>query len=117
MQAGRSGAIRFGAADAPENYGLSVGAGPRAKLYPYAALQKERVVQDRYDDRPLVIVYDRERHLATAFSVKLDEQVLAFKPAERSTLRPGGRCDDGGRGAAFTDDLRFCLDLVSKYKV
>ncbi|RME75652.1 MAG: DUF3179 domain-containing protein [Planctomycetota bacterium] len=77
---------RFDAARAPERYGLSLQ--PRdapARLYPYRALQKRPVVNDRWHDRPLVVVFDPATSAAAVFDRTVGGRTLHFAalPADR----------------------------------
>jgi len=61
--------------------GLSVGLGPKAKLYPFETLLREEVVNDRVEPQDVVIVIDRHRKQAVAFSRNVDGKPLTFKSA------------------------------------
>ncbi len=61
--------------------GLSVGLGPKAKLYPFDTLLREEVVNDRVEPQDVVVIIDRSRKQAVAFSRKVDGKTLTFKPA------------------------------------
>ena len=49
---------RYGLAEDPEKYGLSVGQSEAPKLYPIALLAKQRVVNDTLDGTPIVVLWD-----------------------------------------------------------
>ena len=57
-QRGSSFMGRFGLLDAPKDYGLSVGQSAAPKLYPVEVLATKRVVNDTYDGKPIVVIYD-----------------------------------------------------------
>ena len=59
-------------------FGLSVGQGPRAKIYPYDILAKQTVVNDAVAPFSVVVVFDPAHKEAMAFSRKVDDKVLTF---------------------------------------
>ncbi len=61
-------------------FGLSVGQGPQAKLYPYDLLLKEQIVNDFVPPHPVVVVIDATHKEAMAFSRKFGDETLTFKP-------------------------------------
>jgi len=67
----------FGMKEKPETYGLSLGQGPDPKLYPFSVLMKRRVVNDTFDGRDVVIVYDAESRTARAYA--RGEHTFAWK--------------------------------------
>jgi len=70
-------------------FGLSVGQGPRAKLYPYGLLLKREVVNDRVAPHDLVIVFDARYKEAMAFDRRVDKTPLTFESLTGSaTDRP-----------------------------
>lgn len=60
--------------------GLSVGQGPEAKLYPFEVLLKREVVNDRVEPYAVVVVIDPVQKQALAFSRKMGDKTLTFKP-------------------------------------
>jgi Protein of unknown function (DUF3179) len=60
--------------------GLSVGLGPRAKLYPFEALMRQEVVNDKVEPLDVVIVIEPNSKQAVAFSRKVDGKTLTFQP-------------------------------------
>ena len=61
--------------------GLSVGLGPKAKLYPFETLIRGEVVNDRVAPEEFVVIFDRNRKQAVAFSRKVAGRILSFRPA------------------------------------
>ena len=64
----------------PSVLGLSVGQGPRAKLYPFDVLLKEQIVNDVVAPYQVTVVMDPANNQAMAFSRKVDDRVLTFTP-------------------------------------
>ena len=64
--------------------GLSVGLGPQAKLFPFNALSKQPVVNDRVSPQDIVVTFDRENKQAAAFDRKIDARVLTFHAAKET---------------------------------
>jgi len=82
-RAGRGGFIRTYVADEQSSaFGLSVGQGPKAKLYPYDLLLKEEIVNDVVPPFSVVVVIDPVHKQAMAFSRKIDDKNLVFLPAK-----------------------------------
>jgi len=63
-------------------FGLSVGQGPQAKLYPHDLLLKQEVVNDVVTPHALVVVIDPTHKQAMAFSRKIDDRTLTFEPVK-----------------------------------
>jgi len=68
-------------------FGLSVGQGPQAKLYPYDLLAKRQVVNDTVAPHALVVAFDPAHKQAMAFSRKLGAQDLSFEPGKEPNPR------------------------------
>lgn len=66
----------------PSALGLSVGQGPKAKLFPFDVLLKEEVVNETVGPHQIVVVMDPSTREAFAFSRKVNARVLTFKPTE-----------------------------------
>ena len=49
-----------------------------AKAYPFETLQAERVVNDVFEEAPIVVLFDRESTGGRAFSRRLEERTLRF---------------------------------------
>ncbi len=64
----------------PSGLGLSVGQGPKAKLFPFDILLKEEVVNEIVGPHQIVVVMDPSTREALAFSRKVNARVLTFKP-------------------------------------
>ncbi len=60
--------------------GLSVGQGPTAKLYPFDILLEKPVVNDVVGPYSILVVMDPVNKQAMAFSRKVSDRVLTFKP-------------------------------------
>ncbi len=60
--------------------GLSVGQGPNAKLYPFDLLLEKPVVNDVVGPYSILVVMDAVNKQAMAFSRKVSDRVLTFKP-------------------------------------
>ena len=66
------------------NFGISVGAGEQANLYPLVELEKQRVVHDQLGKDKIVVFYDTQGQFATAWKnpdntqFKWDEEQKAF---------------------------------------
>jgi len=63
-------------------FGLSVGQGPQAKLYPYDVLLKHEVVNDVVTPQAIVVVIDPADKQAMAFSRKVADKTLTFQPVK-----------------------------------
>jgi len=68
-------------------YGLSLGQGDEVKLYPFKVLARRRVVNDEFDGKKIVVVYDSEGLAAAAFL--RGKHVFSFED--------GGMVDEKGR--------------------
>jgi hypothetical protein len=71
----------------PKKYGLSLGQGVGPKLYPFAGLMEDRVVNDEHDGRKVLVVYDDASGTARAF----DRGEHSFRSKD------GGLLDEKGR--------------------
>lgn len=69
----------------PSEFGLSVGQGPEAILYPYDTLLKREIINHVVAPHALVVVIDPEHKEAMAFSRRVGERTLFFQPAVRNT--------------------------------
>ncbi len=63
-------------------FGLSVGQGPRAKLYPYELLARQEVLNDVVTPNDVLVVFDPQHKEAMAFSRNTDNRSLTFEPAK-----------------------------------
>ena len=72
----------------PSGIGLAVRVAFHAKLYPFKALEREPVVNDRFRDEPVVVVYSAKLGTASAWRRRLGDRVLSFEP-----LPPAGDGD------------------------
>jgi len=86
---GRGGFMGSYVADRdPESFGVSVGQGPLAKLYPYGMLARRPVLNDAVSPFDLVVVFDPATHEAMVFSRAVDRRTLSFAAvAERRDER------------------------------
>ena len=73
------GTFRFRGA-ARRSYGLSIGQGPKPKLYPFPLLMKQGVVNDEIDGRRVVVVFDADTNTARAF--ERGKHTFGFKKAK-----------------------------------
>lgn len=64
------------------DFGLSVGQGPQAKLYPYDTLLKRPIVNDTLVPHALVVVFNPAHKEAMAFSRRVDDKELTFELAK-----------------------------------
>lgn len=64
----------------PSELGLSVGQGPKAKLYPFDVLLQKQVVNDVVAPQSILVVMDPAAKQAVAFSRKVADRVLTFEP-------------------------------------
>ena len=71
---------RDAAGGGPKQRVLGVRMGEFAKAYPFAALAKERVINDEIDGVPVVIWFDPGAESGAAFIRRVDGQVLDFQP-------------------------------------
>lgn len=62
----------------PRQFGLTVLVDFKAKLYPFAALQRYGVVNDHFRDTALVVAYFPHSHTATAWKRWVARQSLTF---------------------------------------
>lgn len=82
-RAGRGGFMGTYVADEQYSaFGLSVGQGPQAKLYPYDLLLKEEIVNDLVTPHAVVVVIDPAHKQAMAFSRTVGDKTLVFTPAK-----------------------------------
>jgi len=58
-------------------YGLSVGQGRTAKLYPYELLAEKRVINDEFDGEKIVVVFDAES--VTGVVYRRGKRTFAFR--------------------------------------
>ena len=61
----------------PGQYGLSVGQGRKTKLYPFKTLARNRIINDAFDGKNIVVVYDKASSTAAAF--ERDDRTFAWK--------------------------------------
>jgi len=66
----------YGADRYSSELGLSVGQGPIVKLYPLNVLMTKKVVNDKV----IIVVMDPASKQAVAFSSKVSDRILTFKP-------------------------------------
>ena len=57
----------FSLAKNPGAYGFSVGQGKTVKLYRFSTLSRKRVINDDFDGKTIVVVFDAESKTAAAF--------------------------------------------------
>ncbi len=71
----------FDAFKSTRNMGLAVIVRLKGKLFPYDELKKQPVVNDRFNGRDLVVVFEEKMGTAAAWSRKLDGRLLTFSAA------------------------------------
>ena len=89
--------------ETPGRFVLGLRSIKSAKAYPFEALEKERVVNDTFEEAPMVVLYDRESTGGRAFSRQLEERTLTFVWKEGaivdeetgSTWTMSGECEEG----------------------
>ena len=63
----------------PKEYVLGLVINDKAKAYPFSALSREPVVNDSFQGRPLLVVFDAETATGMIFSKKTERETLFFK--------------------------------------
>jgi hypothetical protein len=53
-----------------------------AKAYPFAKMGTQKVINDTFDDGPIVVFYQKSAQLALAYNRQVDGRVLTFEIAE-----------------------------------
>lgn len=71
-------------AESIEDFGVSFGRGPRARLYPFPVLARRKVVNDTVGRRPVVVTMEPETLQTAVFSRRLGGRVLRFDPVTAS---------------------------------
>ncbi len=79
-----------------ERYGLSVGQGRAVKLYPFDLLTRKIVVNDTFDGKKIVVVFDRESATAAAF----ERGELEFSWSRGAMRDAGGQAWDPLKGTS-----------------
>jgi len=64
----------------PSGIGVAVRVAFEAKLYPFDKLMRQPVVNDRFRDEDIVVVYSAKLRTASAWRRRLGERVLSFEP-------------------------------------
>ena len=78
---------RFDLGGSPKLYGLSIGQGKKPKLYPISLISKARVINDVYEGKNIVLLWDADAKTAQA-----------FERGEHSFLwKDGALLDEAGR--------------------
>ncbi len=80
--------------ETPGRFVLGLRSIKSAKAYPFETLQEERVVNDMFEDAPIVILFDSESTGGRAFSRQLGEKTLKF-------VWKDGTVMDGKTGSAW----------------
>jgi hypothetical protein len=70
-----------------DHYGLSIGQGRKTKLYPFRVLREKRVINDEFDGKKVVIVFDEEGVTGRAFD----------RGKHRFTVKDGKVLDEKGK--------------------
>ena len=66
-------------------FGLVITRFLHARLYPYEILEKKRVINDMFQDNPVVIFYHKKRGTATAWGRSVNGKILSFRVKTSST--------------------------------
>src|SRR3989441_4062331 len=83
----------------PEDLGLAVVVRFRGKLYPFAALERAPVVNDRFEDTPLLVYWSKADGTAVAWRRVVGGRELTFE-------RRAGGLDDRGTGTRWSGEPR-----------
>lgn len=97
----------FSLRDRIREYGLSVGQGREVALYRYSLLERREVLNDSFDGKPLVLVFDPRTTFAAAYVAELDGEPVLFEPLAGRTL------EMAGSGMARTPLSRYMRDVGS----
>jgi len=99
--------------EAPHAYGIAVGFGPKSRLYRYRALREEPVLNDAFEGRTDVIVFDPTASIAFAFDRRVDDRKLHFEVTDaedgqalRMQDRETGSVWDRMRGGCLSGPLK-----------
>ncbi len=68
-------------------FGLAVFSNFKAKLYPFRQLKREQVVNDTFREAELTVAFLEDTHTATAWSRRLDGQLLTFAWADETSQK------------------------------
>lgn len=63
----------------PKEYVLGLVINGKAKAYPYSILSKQQVVNDRFQEVPILAVFEKESATGMVFKRRLKDRVLYFK--------------------------------------
>lgn len=112
-------------------FGLAVGSGLMTRLYPYAELQARPILNDTFEGKNLVIVFDRASASATAFAVPgHDGKPVVFRHEEersdgvfaRDTATSSlwnafaGRCIEGELKGKTLEPVPATAWLIDRWK-
>ena len=78
----------------PKEYVLGLVLKDRAKAYPFSVLGRQSVVNDTFQDVPLLVVFDSESTTGTIFMRTMQGKTLSFKQARRSDKKGLFLADD-----------------------
>jgi hypothetical protein len=81
----------------PKEFVLGIVLNGKAKAYPFSVLSRQPVVNDAFEDVPLLIVFDEENATGMIFKRKLDEKTLGFKKTSMSARKGFFLVDDVSR--------------------
>ncbi len=88
--------------ESPRGLGLSVVVRFKAKLYPFAALLRTPVVNDRFNGVAVLVVYSGGAKTATAWNRALDGRPLSFAAAEEKDRFGNRLVRDGETGSVWS---------------
>lgn len=81
----------------PKEYVIGLVFNGKAKAYPFSALSRQPVVNDAFEEVPLLIVFDEETTTGMIFKRKLDGKTLTFKKTSMSIKKGFFLFDDASR--------------------
>ena len=81
----------------PKEFVLGVVLNDKAKAYPFSVLSRQSVVNDAFEEVPLLIVFDAETTTGTIFRRKLDGKTLAFRKTSKPEKKGFFLVDDASR--------------------
>ena len=67
----------------PKEYVLGIVLNDKAKAYPFSVLSRGTLVNDSFQGRPLLVVFDAETATGAIFSRKIEGKTLSFKKSQQ----------------------------------
>jgi hypothetical protein len=91
----------------PENFVLGIGEGAVAKAWGLELLRERAVLNDEWDDRPVLVVFDAASSTAALYERTLPEGVLTFQSnGDKVVDEQGGSTWEPVTGEAVAGPLR-----------